>query len=473
IYSRDFVHVFDTKITEVVLSLRILGNSLPILRKRQHSCMTGVPVFVCYEGRGGLCSIRLSVPLLKLRPRKDLVETLLHEMIHAYLFVTHNNRDRDGHGPEFHKHMYRINKEAGTNITVYHSFHDEVKLYKQHWWRCNGVCQKLPPFYGMVKRSMNRAPGPSDTWWNDHQQRCGGSFIKVKEPEGFSGKKGKQANKNGVGGDALEEKVHQTGKIFATNFGIISDDSRYPSCSQGSSSKMSDIRNFFGNENGNKVINESVSFVNGTKINNATSSHNNWLLGGMLANKGSGTFVVTSKTNKPSGSVEQNTASNFIPFSGKGNKLGTSENVNKPHATMKRQSSTNEEVVNMKRSNNIVDVTASPSSSTTVKCPVCGDTVSEAVINSHLDACIETSETDNATCSGTDLNSHIKCPACNKNILQNELYSHLEICLGSIFGNTNTNEDDNLDEEAEYQCPSCASLHKHSDMNSHLDQCLG
>lgn len=41
-----------------------------------------------------------------------------HEMIHAYLFVTANNRDRDGHGPEFHKHMYRINGVAGTNITV-------------------------------------------------------------------------------------------------------------------------------------------------------------------------------------------------------------------------------------------------------------------------------------------------------------------------------------------------------------------
>ncbi|KAJ9584853.1 hypothetical protein L9F63_020820, partial [Diploptera punctata] len=31
----------ETKITEVVLSLRILCNSLPILRKRQLSCMTG------------------------------------------------------------------------------------------------------------------------------------------------------------------------------------------------------------------------------------------------------------------------------------------------------------------------------------------------------------------------------------------------------------------------------------------------
>ncbi|KIH49253.1 hypothetical protein ANCDUO_20673 [Ancylostoma duodenale] len=64
---------------------------------------------VCsYEGRSGMCSIRLSLPLLKLRPRKDLIETLLHEMIHAFLFVTKRNRDRDGHGPDFQFHMYRF-----------------------------------------------------------------------------------------------------------------------------------------------------------------------------------------------------------------------------------------------------------------------------------------------------------------------------------------------------------------------------
>ncbi|CAG2185468.1 SPRTN [Mytilus edulis] len=72
----------------------------------------------CYERRGGLCSVRLSSPLLKLRPRRDLVETLLHEMIHAYLFITDNNKDHDGHGPEFHKHMYRINDATGTKISV-------------------------------------------------------------------------------------------------------------------------------------------------------------------------------------------------------------------------------------------------------------------------------------------------------------------------------------------------------------------
>lgn len=30
---------------------------------------------------------------------------------------------------------------------------------------------------------MNRAPGPSDYWWANHKARCGGNFIKIKEPE--------------------------------------------------------------------------------------------------------------------------------------------------------------------------------------------------------------------------------------------------------------------------------------------------
>ncbi|XP_047736096.1 DNA-dependent metalloprotease SPRTN isoform X2 [Hyalella azteca] len=144
---------------------------------------------VCsYEGRGGLCSIRLSVPLLKLRPRSDLVETLLHEMIHAYLFVTANNRDREGHGPEFHKHMHRINAKARTRISVYHSFHDEVAVYRQHVWQCSGPCRHRRPYYGLVKRSMNRAPGPYDRWWANHQRSCGGSYTKIREPEGYANK---------------------------------------------------------------------------------------------------------------------------------------------------------------------------------------------------------------------------------------------------------------------------------------------
>ncbi|XP_004363532.1 zinc finger RAD18 domain-containing protein C1, partial [Capsaspora owczarzaki ATCC 30864] len=149
-----------------------------------------------YEGRGGLCSISLSEPLLKFRSRKELVETLLHEMIHAYLFVTANNRDRDGHGEEFCKHMRRINDIVGTSITIYHTFHDEVATYRVHWWRCNGPCKDQRPFFGWVKRATNRAPSANDPWWAEHQATCGGTYIKVKEPEGYQSKKKSKAKQD-------------------------------------------------------------------------------------------------------------------------------------------------------------------------------------------------------------------------------------------------------------------------------------
>ncbi|XP_066092191.1 DNA-dependent metalloprotease SPRTN isoform X2 [Saccopteryx bilineata] len=104
-----------------------------------------------YEGKGGMCSIRLSEPLLKLRPRKDLVE-------------------------------------------IYHTFHDEVDEYRQHWWRCDGSCQFRKPYYGYVKRATNRAPSAHDYWWAKHQNTCGGTYIKIKEPENYS-KKGKGKTK--------------------------------------------------------------------------------------------------------------------------------------------------------------------------------------------------------------------------------------------------------------------------------------
>lgn len=46
----------------------------------------------------------------------------------------------------------------------------------------------MAPFYGYVKRSMNRAPGKNDTWWAQHQSKCNGVFEKVAEPESYKNK---------------------------------------------------------------------------------------------------------------------------------------------------------------------------------------------------------------------------------------------------------------------------------------------
>ncbi|XP_031623320.1 sprT-like domain-containing protein Spartan [Contarinia nasturtii] len=149
--------------------------------KRMYQCAG-----ICYQRSNGLGKsiiIRLSEPLLKLRSRRDLIQTMLHEMIHADLFIKNIREGNGGHGPKFKEKMELINRVAGTNITVYHTFHDEVALYKTHIWRCNGICQHRKPFYGWVKRTSNRAPGPNDNWWAKHHETCGGTFHKVSEPE--------------------------------------------------------------------------------------------------------------------------------------------------------------------------------------------------------------------------------------------------------------------------------------------------
>ena len=79
------------------------------------------------------------------------------------------------------------------------NFHPQVSQYRQHWWKCNGSCQNWFPYFGIVKRAMNRAPSPRDLWWEEHQRKCGGNYVKIKEPDGYVKKaaKGKRGRNDG------------------------------------------------------------------------------------------------------------------------------------------------------------------------------------------------------------------------------------------------------------------------------------
>jgi hypothetical protein len=110
----------------------------------------------------------------------------LHESIHAYFFVTssfHHIRDpTGGHGPGFQLLASAINDHGGYDITQFHEFHDEVENYRTHIWQCDGPCKDSPPFWGLVKRTMNRPPGKGDPWWTKHEEECGGTYTKIAEP---------------------------------------------------------------------------------------------------------------------------------------------------------------------------------------------------------------------------------------------------------------------------------------------------
>jgi hypothetical protein len=140
------------------------------------------------EGKYRRIRLKLSEALLKYRPRFDTVNTLLHEAIHAYFFVTvgwehSRGDDGTGHGTGFLLLADAINNHNSYKITVYHTFHDEVDSYRTHVWKCDGPCQTQAPYFGLVKRTMNRAPSASDTWWVKHEFECGGIYTKIMEPE--------------------------------------------------------------------------------------------------------------------------------------------------------------------------------------------------------------------------------------------------------------------------------------------------
>ncbi|KAF2447482.1 hypothetical protein P171DRAFT_441446 [Karstenula rhodostoma CBS 690.94] len=54
--------------------------------------------------------------------------------------------------------------------------------YRTHVWQCSGPCKRQPPYFGLVKRSMNRPPGKYDPWWTTHQTECGGTYTKISAP---------------------------------------------------------------------------------------------------------------------------------------------------------------------------------------------------------------------------------------------------------------------------------------------------
>lgn len=111
-------------------------------------------------------------------------------MIHAYLFLTKDIRDREIHNSSFIEWMNYINTEAATHITTSHYFYQNVSetTFRKYWWQCQGRCKKV------VRRDVNRPPSAVDWFWAKHEKLCGGTFIKIKEPEPESRKRSSSEN---------------------------------------------------------------------------------------------------------------------------------------------------------------------------------------------------------------------------------------------------------------------------------------
>ncbi|XP_030758195.1 sprT-like domain-containing protein Spartan [Sitophilus oryzae] len=500
----------DVHVLFVTFNERFFWNKLLAVTVSWSKRMTSCAGICSYQGRAGMCSITLSEPLLKLRPRKDLVETLLHEMIHAYLFVTHNNRDRDGHGPEFHKHMYRINAETGTNITVYHSFHDEVRLYQQHWWRCDGPCQNRKPYFGMVRRATNRAPGPNDRWWAEHSRNCGGNFIKVKSPEPHV-KSNKKNTTTGTVSNTKDSKNDIRKYISNVGSGSASNKENQPKNSKTSFNTstiskpdlVNNIRSISNNVGGSQISNvipsKSSNIFGFTGLGNGTTSSvltpkkgSTSGMKGVVKNAGGSTFVVTKQGNQNNNTVQNTklmkaTETTVEVFSGTGRALGASSVPQNNSYSVVREhwlnKFDNKKAEAVKRpSTDVLQSSAKVAKSSglnkiaddynTAECPVCSEKIHIEILNEHLDHCLELSKEE------------IKeCIICGQQVANTEYEVHTTKCTEKHFGEDADLDYANISKDGDVidltqsdshkkQCPACKAELSNLEYDCHVEQCL-
>lgn len=123
--------------------------------------------------------IRLSRKLLSLRPFADIIDTLLHEMIHAYLFISKIPSGPQGHGLPFRQLMMKINQREGSRIAITHRMFAEVAAQRSCAWRCSSICRQKLLHYGWVRQVVSRPPQTHDHWPEGHQRNCGRIFIDI------------------------------------------------------------------------------------------------------------------------------------------------------------------------------------------------------------------------------------------------------------------------------------------------------
>ncbi|KAJ6796675.1 sprT-like domain-containing protein Spartan isoform X4 [Iris pallida] len=151
----------------------------------------------CSYMDGVACEIHLSELLLKGRTADDVKNTLLHEMIHAFLYVTSNMKDHSYHGPKFKAKMNAINSSSvtdpqrpssGYSITIHHQFQKKVDSHIVHHWICQSCGDRIERAMNIPSASdcvenigHEKSCGNSSCHWHKHKIICSGTYKKVTE----------------------------------------------------------------------------------------------------------------------------------------------------------------------------------------------------------------------------------------------------------------------------------------------------
>lgn len=367
-------------------------------------------------------------------------------------------------------------------LQIYHTFHDEVRLYQQHWWRCDGPCQKRPPFFGMVRRASNRAPGKNDFWWANHQSSCGGTFIKIKEPENYKSKKKKTEPDNTKSKKPPNPDISKWFK--PTN----SKPSTNPQINAKPKSKTTSGTT-------SKPTQSKPEITSGVKkLGNTTNSVHGFGTGGPGSSSGS------PGTSSSSGTAYS--SSGTLGGSRSGRSILLDKFPVKSSTPKKKSGSTMDKFLNNKTPNGF---SAGPSQTETKKvaCPICGRVLAESEINAHLDTCLsgipgfsgretdfETIEIDSSVEDKPrdvgndviDIDDFSECPICGKLFKLEQINGHVDSCLEKPSTSrkrkssvVEIEDDKKTSSQDKHRCLICNQEidNNYQSLNEHLEDCIG
>ncbi|OEL33355.1 hypothetical protein BAE44_0005623 [Dichanthelium oligosanthes] len=143
-------------------------------------------------------TITLSEPVLRYLSCADRKNALLHEMIHAIIYIKHHRKNSSQHGPLFRAWMDAINScsiqdhqrpDGGYNITTRHDFSpEEPRNFKGILWECESCGDTLlratnqgPPSNACCIENVDigASCGNMLCHWHNHKNDCSGTYEKT------------------------------------------------------------------------------------------------------------------------------------------------------------------------------------------------------------------------------------------------------------------------------------------------------
>lgn len=298
---------------------------------------------------------------------------------------------------------------------------------------------------------MNRAPGPNDFWWKEHQQTCGGQFIKIKEPENFKVKSSK-----------IKEKVKPSKNDNQPNSMMNWLTKINPSITE---SKITSTPKSI-----KSVVNSQNSLNGLKKLGNNNNNVYGWGIG--KANNS----INLQKYGSPSSTTKISITPKFSS-SGivGGSNIGRSNLLDKLYNGNHSQAS-NKNTISSRKRNSLTNATDSKSLNEVqiklVECPICSNFVPNNEINKHVDFCLRPNS-DKIDKS----KEQISIKNSNNNFAKSETKRN-----NSLFTQKRKNESntisikqpkiDQIENYRKANCPICNKIIDLADMNEHIDRCL-